>query len=205
MKKYKRLGLIGRFKPLHNGGGAFLDALLSSSEFVVIGVGSANRDLSYKNPFSALESAAMIEGYLSGRFDNYQIKLINDSGHIPEYADGKKWVSDVRDAFGDLDYFVSGNEYVRELLKDEYHLLHPKNFFFDSGFIDLNATYVRYCIAADFNWKKLVPKKVCDYILDNDLDLRLKEKFGSQILENYSDKCRKFGFEDACAERMKIQ
>lgn len=54
-KKFRKLGAIGRFKPLHLGAAAMLEALCENAEEVVIGIGSSNK-YNLRNPFTAEES-----------------------------------------------------------------------------------------------------------------------------------------------------
>ena len=88
--KLGRVGVIGRFKPLHNGGALMLDAICENADHVVIGLGSSNK-YNLRNPFTGDESAGMIEAYLSPRFSNYELIHVPDFGHIQEFSDGKKW------------------------------------------------------------------------------------------------------------------
>ena len=119
-KKFKRVGLIGRFKPLHLGGAVMLECVCENAEHVVIGIGSSNK-YNVRNPFKAHETKDMINAFLSTRFSNYEIIYVPDSGHIPEFKDGQKWRKYVLEYFGKLDCFISGNDYVRELLKNGAH------------------------------------------------------------------------------------
>ena len=59
----------------------------------------------------------MVNALLSPNYDNYTIIPIPDSAHIPEYQNGQKWKAYMIDHFGTLDHFVSGNEYVKNLLQ----------------------------------------------------------------------------------------
>lgn len=38
----------------------------------------------------------------------------------------------------------------------------------------ITASWIRSCIATDEEWAHLVPKSVCEYLIGNDLDLRIK-------------------------------
>ncbi len=94
MKRFNRVGMICRFKPLHKGGALMLEAACQSAEYVLIGIGSENK-YDWRNPFTAQESKEMVDVYLSRRFSNYAVFFMQDSGHIPEYSDGQKWRKDL--------------------------------------------------------------------------------------------------------------
>tara|TARA_Y100000310_G_scaffold265423_1_gene276458 strand:- start:1004 stop:1627 length:624 start_codon:yes stop_codon:yes gene_type:complete len=188
-----RVGFIGRFKPLHNGASVLLESLCENAEHVTIGIGSVNK-YNLRNPFTAEETEGMIEAFLEDRFSNYSIVKIPDSGHIPEFKDGRKWKQDILENFGELDHFVSGNDYVRSLLKDQYDLIVPWEVVPRDKWTRLRATRVRYEMACETDWRKLVPDSVAKYIVDNGIDFRFRDEFGLQTIamvnfgNNYNDK-----------------
>ena len=113
-----KIGTIARFKPVHLGHAALLEAVCEQADEVLIGLGSINvYDL--RNPFTAKESQEMIEALLKTRFSNY--KFIE----VPDFNNGPKWAVEIKNLFGELDYFVTANDYVRELLKDIYTVIRP--------------------------------------------------------------------------------
>jgi len=179
--RFGRVGLIGRFKPLHNGSALMLETVCEQSEHVIIGIGSSNRYNS-RNPFSAEESRQMIDLYLRQRFSNYEFLLIPDFGHIPSYENGQEWKRHVVDKFGSLDCFVSGNAYVDELLRADYRMVQPFEIEPESWTAQIKASMVRAEIARDGNWKPYVPEAVAGYIQQNRLDERLRMEFGKEIL-----------------------
>jgi len=97
--KLGRVGVIARFKPLHNGAYAMLEAVCENANEVIIGIGSANK-YSLRNPFTAKESEDMVRLTLEQKFSNYSIIHIPDFAQIPEYSDGKKWKEYVIEKFG---------------------------------------------------------------------------------------------------------
>jgi nicotinamide-nucleotide adenylyltransferase len=68
---FSRLGIVARWKPVHLGHAAVLEALVAHAEEVLIGVGSSNR-YDRDNPFTAAESAAMIRAVL-GEHGNVEV------------------------------------------------------------------------------------------------------------------------------------
>jgi len=179
--KLGRVGVIGRFKPLHNGGALMLDAICENADHVILGLGSSNK-YNVRNPFTAEESAGMIQAYLSPRFSNYEFISIPDFGHLPECSDGKKWKEYMGRHFGTLDYFVSGNRYVSALLKDTYPVIHPAELVDSEELIKIRATAVRLKMAGGDDWQSLVPMPVANYLEENGLVDRFKSEFGLQAI-----------------------
>jgi nicotinamide-nucleotide adenylyltransferase len=185
-KEIYKVGVVGRFKPFHNGGMAFLESLCQNVEHVVIGLGSSNRELNSRNPFTVEESRAMIECALSD-YDNYSFINVPDFAHLKkEYRDGQKWREYVRDNFGCLDYFVTGNDYVAGLLKEDYEIMHPTKFIPSDRQIYLKGSIVRMEIARNENWERLVPEKVADFMKANGLDKRFRKDYGLEVISGLS-------------------
>ena len=115
--QYARIGMIARWRPVHNGQVAVLRALCSSAREVVIGIGSSNR-YNARNPFTLSETEDMLRLALDGR-DHYQLVP------VPDLDDGPRWRSMVLNMFGALDLFVTDNPYVANLLKEDYPLARP--------------------------------------------------------------------------------
>jgi nicotinamide-nucleotide adenylyltransferase len=181
LKRFGRVGLIGRFKPLHNGNAIMLESVCGQAEHVIIGIGSSNRYNS-RNPFTAEESREMVDLYLKPRFSNYEFLLLPDFGHIPSYDNGQEWRRHIVSNFGSLDCFVSGNAYVDELLGEDYAIVQPYELDVRCRSSELKASMVRLMMARDGDWKSLVPDCVADYIAENRLDSRLRREFGEEII-----------------------
>ncbi len=182
-KRYFRLGVIGRFRPLHLGGAMMLETLCQQSEYVIIGVGSANK-YNVRNPFTAADSVNMIDKYLSSQgYDNYEIFTIDDYAHIPEFSDGQKWKSEVKRHLGELDAFITGNPYSKNLLQEDYQIFHPGDMIPPEKWIWLRGTMVRVEMAKGSEmWKKMVPEVVVEYLVENNLVSRFQKEFGLQTL-----------------------
>ncbi|MBI2666261.1 adenylyltransferase/cytidyltransferase family protein [Candidatus Woesearchaeota archaeon] len=181
-KPYQRLGVIGRFKPLHKGGAVMLETLCEKADHVIIGIGSSNK-YNVRNPFTAEESQAMVEAFLSSRFNNYEILYVPDFAHISGYEDGQQWRVYVKEHFGKLDAFVSGNSYVGDLLKEDYPIIHPADLISADKKIMMRGSAVRLEMARGGDaWKEMVPENVAKYLVENKLINRFRKEFGLQTL-----------------------
>lgn len=171
----KRVGLVCRWKPVHLGHSALLETLCERAERVVIGLGSPNkRDA--RNPFSAEESARMIELVLRPRFENFELVL------VPDLGDGPRWARMTRGLLGELDLFVTENAWVRELMTGVYPLAHPAELVPRERHVPIDATMVRAAIARGEDWRGLVPDAVATYLEEEGLVRRFRREFGLRCL-----------------------
>lgn len=98
-RKYDFLIYIGRFRPLHLGHQAIIDAALEQADRVIILAGSANRPISYKNPWSFEQVYEMFEAvYLDEVAGD---RLIIRPVHDMDYDD-ERWVGQVQSIFTEL-------------------------------------------------------------------------------------------------------
>ncbi len=186
MMTKKTLGLVGlvaRFRPLHIGGARMLDSICEQADHVYIGIGSVNK-YSENNPFTYEETKITVETYLKDRHDNYSIHPIEDSAHIPEFSDGKKWVNDVQNEFGKLDLFVSGNPWVKELLNGVYDVVHPASIIPKEKHVKSKGSIVRYNMAKGSNYESFIPLPVLTYMNEAGLITRFQKEFGLATLMN---------------------
>ncbi|MCA9796517.1 MAG: adenylyltransferase/cytidyltransferase family protein [Candidatus Eremiobacteraeota bacterium] len=165
-----RLAMIARWKPVHLGHQAVLQALVEYADEVVIGIGSSNR-YDRDNPFTVAETRRMLELVLAGR-DNFEIDEFPDLGH------GPRWRQMVVDRLGPLDLFVTANGYVRSLLLEDYQVIHPVHLVPEAQRQPINATMVRQAMLVGEPWQHLVPGCIEKYLIDNGLDRRYREEFG---------------------------
>ena len=178
-----KAGFIGRFKPLHNGATAILLHLVNNYEFVKIAIGSSNMPRSLKNPFTAIESKDMIMAVLKN-YNNYSIHLIPDFGHIPKYKDGNKWKETVKKELEDVDYIYTGNEYVKNLLENDFKIKNPLKI----SKINVKGSLVRYKMAKNENISQLVPKEALLYLQENNLIKLFREKYGADTIIQFENK-----------------
>jgi len=170
-----RIGIVARWKPVHLGHAAVLEALVDRAGEALIGVGSTNRyDL--RNPFSPEESEEMVRLVLGDR-RGYRLLRVPDLGH------GPRWRSMIEALFGPLDLFVTGNAYVGNLLGGAYRIAHPLWLIPPERRIALDATRVRLEMARGDGWRGLVPPAVARYLDGAGLVERFRREFGEGTLE----------------------
>ncbi len=169
--------MIARWKPVHLGHAAVLEALVETADEVLIGIGSSNR-YDVRNPFTPGESEAMIRLVLdrADRREGYSILPIPDLGH------GPRWRAMVVDLLGPLDLFVTANDYVRDLMREVYQVIHPVQLVAPERRIPLDATAVRRAMAQGEGWRSLVPAPVAEYLEAEGLDRRFRREFGLATL-----------------------
>ena len=169
-----RIGMVARWKPVHLGHAAVLEALLERGEHVSIGIGSSNR-YGLQNPFTAAESAEMIRLVLGDRRD-YALVEVPDLGH------GPRWRAMVADLMGPLDLFVTGNAYVRDLMREVYPVVHPVSLLAPERRIPLDGTRVRKAMARGEAWRGMVSPEVAEYLEAEGLVQRFRREFGLATL-----------------------
>lgn len=171
---YKTIGMVARWRPVHNGHAAVLRAICGQAEKVIIGIGSANV-YNYRNPFTLEETKDMLHLALAG-WHNYTLIGVDDLN------DGPKWRDLVAGLFGELDLFLTDNPYVYSLMKDVYPTEKPVTLVREEERTPITGTMVRLEMARGGNWQEMVPKNVAAYIEKNELDKRFKNEFGLQTL-----------------------
>jgi nicotinamide-nucleotide adenylyltransferase len=156
---YKRVGIVGRFQPFHNGHLTILEAMCRTAEEVVICIGwKAETDKD--NPFTVTQIKEMIEKSL--RFSNYDIVSLEDIGH------DQMWGDAVKILMGDLDVFVTGNDHVRKCLRDKYTMVAPTAYM--SQIYKTHGKDVREKMRQDdFSWQEIVPPEAVQYIMENNI------------------------------------
>jgi nicotinamide-nucleotide adenylyltransferase len=169
-ERVERLAMVARWKPVHSGHAAVLEALAARAGHVLVGIGSSNR-YDVANPFTAAETAEMIRIALAGR-DNFTILEVPDLGH------GPRWRAMVSGMFGPLDLFVTANAYVRSLLEGDYRVVHPVLFVPPERRVAVDGTMVRRRMARGEAWEELVPPTVAAYLQDRGLVDRFRREFG---------------------------
>ena len=171
---FERIGMVGRWKPVHYGHAAVLRALCDRADHALIGIGSSNR-YDARNPFTLDETIDMIRLALP---DRENCTLIP----VPDLNDGPRWRVMVIELFGPLDVFATDNPYVASLLATDYRVVRPVELVPTEARIPLDATMVRREMARGDGWRKMVPTEIAEYIVTRRLDERFRREFGLQTL-----------------------
>ena len=166
--------MIARWKPVHLGHAAVLEALMERAEVVQIGIGSSNR-YDVQNPFTAAESEAMIRRVLGERA-GYSIVEVPDLGH------GPRWRAMVAELLGPLDLFVTANPYVRDLMREVYPVVHPVSLIPPERRIAVDGTGVRKAMARGEGWREMVPPQVAAYLEEEGIVQRFRREWGLATL-----------------------
>lgn len=166
--------MIARWKPVHLGHAAVLEALADRADHAIVGIGSSNKH-DASNPFTADETAAMIRLALPGR-ENVELVEVPDLGH------GPRWRAMVVEMFGPLDLFATANGYVKSLLERDYRVVHPVWLIPPDRRVAVDGTMVRRRMARGEDWRALVPAVVAAYLDEHALVDRFREEFGAETI-----------------------
>jgi nicotinamide-nucleotide adenylyltransferase len=173
--RWSKIAMIARWKPVHLGHAAVLDALREHAGRVTIGIGSSNR-YNAKNPFSAEETREMLDLVLGG---DERVTIVP----VPDLDDGPRWRKMVLDMLGPLDAYITANGYVRSLLLADYEVVHPVHLVRPERRVRTDGTLVRLAMARGGDaWKSLVPAEVADHLTSRGLVERFRREFGEETL-----------------------
>ena len=164
--------MIARWRPVHLGHAAVLEALLDRADHLIIGIGSANR-VDLRNPWSAAEVEQMLRRVVG---DRAEIVPVDDLG------DGPRWAEMVVGMFAPLDLFVTANPWVWSLLQDTWTLCHPVHLVPVARRLPLDGTAVRREMARGGDWARLVPPAVADWLETSGSVARFRRQYGLQTL-----------------------
>lgn len=170
-----RIGMVARWKPVHLGHAAVLEALVARADETLLGLGSTNR-YDARNPWSPEETEEMV-GRVLGAGGSYRLLRVPDLGHAA------RWREMVLGLFGRLDLFVTANTYVRDLLQDDYEIAHPVWLIPPERRVAVDGTRVRREMARGEAWRGLVPPAVAGYLDQAGLVERFRREFGATTLE----------------------
>jgi nicotinamide-nucleotide adenylyltransferase len=170
-----RIGMVARWKPVHLGHAAVLEALVARADETLLGVGSTNR-YDARNPWGPEETEEMV-GRVLGHGGRYRLLRVPDLGHAA------RWREMVLGLFGGLDLFVTANAYVRDLLRDDYRIAHPVWLIPEDRRVAVDGTMVRREMARGGAWRGLVPPVVAGYLDEAGLVERFRREFGAATLE----------------------
>lgn len=162
--------MIARWRPLHRGQVAVLDALVERSDELQVGIGSSNQ-YDARNPFTAEETEAMLRLHLPAAV---RVLPVPDLGH------GPRWTAMVLDLLGPLDLFVTANPYVWSLLAPHYRMCHPVHLVPPERRVPVEGTMVRAAMAEGEGWRALVTPEVEAWLHERRLVERYRREFGGR-------------------------
>lgn len=148
---------IGRFQPYHNGHDKIIRSISKEVDELVIGIGSAQKSHSAKDPFMAGERIEMIRKSLEDIDD-----LIYYIIPLQDLEFSSLWVSHVRCMSPKFDVVYSNNPLVIQLFKEagadiRRTPLHDRK--------QLSGTKIRQLMVdGDNTWKNFVPPAVTEVI-----------------------------------------
>ena len=159
---------IGRFQPYHNGHHTVIKDVAADVDVLVVGVGSADKSHTSKNPFTAGERVAMIRN--AGRTiegaDIVPVPIIDvDRNAI--------WVSHVESLCPPFDRVYTNNALVRQLFTERGYQVEGTQMYNRKN---LSGTKVRDLMLDhdDDTWKDFVPDSAINIIHSESLMYRIK-------------------------------
>jgi nicotinamide-nucleotide adenylyltransferase len=174
----RRVAVIGRFQPFHNGHLLLVRQILKECDEVVIVIGSAQLNYTFENPFTAGERLLMIRAaLLEGGIDLSRIIIIP----IADEEDNALWFPKLVSMLPPFGALYSGNRLVATLASSHLEVRSPK-------FVNrkrFNGTYIRCKMMRGKKWRHLVSKSVVDMIYTIGGVDRLRTLAKHESLENY--------------------
>ena len=156
--------VIGRFQPLHKGHVQMLEYAASKSTFLVIGVGSCNRQDTFENPFLAQEREQMIK-------ESLEFEIPYELRRIPDFDDDQKWIGWISENIH-FDTLMSNSELEQNIFRGGgFNVL-------DIPFYDrqkLSSTEVRKKMIEGGDWMSLLPAGTLKIIEEIDGVERVKK------------------------------
>jgi nicotinamide-nucleotide adenylyltransferase len=181
---------VGRFQPLHLGHINALEQILADKpDKIVIGIGSSESELTFKNPLSFYERKEIIITGIKEAFkDEIEIvesfeaspplpkraggisKTLLQICPIPDFANSHKWTDYILENLPHFDTLYSANPYTQSCFADT-----DKNF----KELELNkfikAVHIRQLMTQDLNWKPFILESTKEILVKKDISERIKE------------------------------
>ena len=150
--------IIGRFQPVHKGHVKAILMILRKVDFLIIGIGSAQKCFFSSNPFTAGERITMLKAALDEagvKGSKYMLIPIQD------VYDNRLWVPHVLSLIPRFD-IVYTNDHLSNYLFNTAGV--KAELFPEYDRTVYSSTEVRKRIKEDGNWQELVPKSVVKII-----------------------------------------
>lgn len=146
---------VGRFQPYHKGHHNVIDEISDSLNELVIGIGSADKSHTRRNPFTAGERYVMI---------SRAVEEIDITTHIVPIEDIDRnaiWVSHVQSLCPPFDIAISNNPLVIQLFQDTDVKVREGPIFDRSRY---QGTRIRELMIQQEKWEHLVPDPTVEAI-----------------------------------------
>ena len=166
---------IGRFQPFHLGHMSAIKFALNYVEELIVVIGSAQKSHERRHPFTAGERIRMINSSLNAHddVDTKRILLIP----IPDVDIHSLWTHHLDILVPSYTVVFTNDSFTRLLFKERcIEVIQPKLYRRE----ELSATEVRYRIANDGDWRRLLTPQTIDIIESIDGIERIKTVFTSQ-------------------------
>jgi nicotinamide-nucleotide adenylyltransferase len=143
--------LIGRFQPFHNGHLSLIEQVAADVDELIIGIGSAEKSHSVRNPFTGGERLQMIADVVSSfEIQVYPIPVVDINR-------SSVWVQHVMSMCPHFDVVYSNNPHVKRLFEEQGFEVHSTPLYRREQF---RGAEVRRRMIANEDWSMLVPKPV---------------------------------------------
>lgn len=169
MNRYKTALFIGRFQPFHYGHLFAIKYALEYTDFLYIGLGSANRSHEKRNPFTAAERILMIKSVLEKEnIDQSRWMIIP----IPDVKVHYLWTKIVRMLVPKFEIVFSNDPLTLRLFSEENFPVIEVPLTEREKFI---ATEIRNRILEGQPWEHLVPEPVIKIIKEVEGEERIRK------------------------------
>lgn len=159
--------LPGRFQPFHKAHAKVVKKILKKEDEVVIGIGSAQANFTFKNPLTAGERIEILREYTKAQGILNKVLLIP----IPDIEENVIWPARVQEYTPNFQRLYSGNQLVLSLFKRtgistvELKMINRGKY---------EGTHIRRRIAKGEKWKHLVPKAIVPILERVEFSKRIK-------------------------------
>jgi len=162
--------LVGRFQPFHDGHRWLVDRIATEVDELVVGIGSADRSHTVRNPFTAGERLVMITKVLE------DVPVRSYVVPLEDIDRNSVWVSHVESMCPPFDVVYTNNPLVIQLFTEESYEVRDSEMHERD---DLRGTDIRESIVAGEPWKGRVPNPVVEAIEEIDGVERLRRIAGT--------------------------
>ncbi len=131
---------------MHLGHLKMMEYVASRSKYLVVGIGSCNRQGTQDNPFSAQEREQMIK-------ESLELPVPYELKRIPDFDDSLKWISWIRENIH-FDVFASNSAVEKKIFEDAGFKATDIPFYDREKY---SSTQIRERIISGGDWQSLLP------------------------------------------------